>query len=238
MYRGIEIVALVPARAGSQGIPRKNIKLFSGKPLIAHTIEAAKNSRWVDMVIVSTESPSIARIALEHGAQIPFMRPKPLATDKASSLAALFHAMSELNNPRHSVRIWVVLQPTSPLRTEVDIDRAIELLFEKRAKAIVSVTEAFTKPHLVNHLPKNGSMAKFIPKTMAQKNRQEHPKSFQLNGAVYLGYADYIKKCKGFYGDQTYAYIMPKERSIDIDDQIDFHMAEALFEQRKGKRRS
>lgn len=228
MFKGKKILSLIPARGGSKGLPRKNILPFSGKPLIAWTIEQAKKSKYIDRIIVSTEDNQIAEISEQYGAEVPFTRPKILATDKAKGLNVVLHAIDWLENNNEKYKILLLLQPTSPLRTSKDIDVAIKLLFSKKAQAVISVCKAEHHPYWSNILPKDGCMKNFIRHEILNKNRQELPIFYRLNGAVYLAYCDYLKKNKGFWGDETYAYIMPIERSIDIDTKVDFRLAEII----------
>ena len=232
MYKEKTILALIPARGGSKGLPRKNIRPLLGKPLIAWTIEQAKASKYIDRVVVSTDDEEIADVAKKYGAEVPFMRPKELATDEAKGIDVVFHAMGwfRKNEKNKQYDLIMLLQPTSPLRTADDIDKAIELLFLKKAKAIVSVCEVDHHPLWANTLPENRCMKDFIRKKIMNKNRQELPTFYRLNGAIYLAYWDYIKEQKGFFGKETFAYIMPKERSVDIDGEIDLRLAEILGE--------
>jgi len=232
VYKGKTILGLIPARGGSKGLPRKNIKPLLGKPLIAWTIEQALASKYLDILIVSTEDKEIADISKKYGAEISFMRPKELAKDNAKGIDVVLHVIDWLkeNDKRKQYDLLMLLQSTSPLRTKEDIDKAIELLFLKEAKAIVSVCEVDHHPLWANTLPENGCMKNFIRKEIMNKNRQELPVYYRLNGAIYLAYCDYIREQKSFLGSETFAYIMPKERSIDIDDDIDFRLAKILLD--------
>lgn len=229
MIKGKKILAIIPARGGSKGIPHKNIKLIEGKPLIAWTIKAARMSRYIDKVIVSTDDTKIASVSKKYKAEVPFLRPKRLALDSSPTIEAVIHAINFLEKKDNDFDIIVLLQPTSPLRMRYDIDNAIKLLFRKKAEAIVSVTEAFIYPQWVNTLPANGCMKNFLSPQTANMNRPDLSKHFQLNGAVFVAFVDYVKKHRGFYGSKTFAYIMPKERSVDIDDILDFKFVEALL---------
>ena len=230
MYKGKNILGLIPARGSSKGLPRKNIKLLLGKPLIAWTIEQALASKYLDRVVISTNDKEIAEISKKYGAEIPFMRPKKLATDEAKGIDVVLHAIDWLKkkSKRKQYDLLMLLQPTSPLRTKEDIDKAIELLFLKEAKAIVSVCEVDHHPLWSNTLPEDGCMKDFIRQEIMNKNRQELSVFYRLNGAIYLAYWNYIKKQKSFFGEKTFAYIMPKERSVDIDDEIDLKLAKIL----------
>jgi len=234
LYKGKTILGLIPARGGSKGLPRKNIKPLSDKPLIAWTIEQALASKYLDRIAVSTDDKEIAEVSKKYGADVPFIRPKELAEDNAKGIDVVLHAIDWLkkNDRRKQYDLMMLLQPTSPLRTTEDIDKAIELLFLKKAKAIVSVCEVDHHPLWANTLPEDGCMKDFIRKEVMNKNRQELPKFYRLNGAIYIAYCDYLQKQKSFFGKDTFAYIMPKSRSMDIDDEIDFRLAEILI---KGK---
>jgi len=223
MYKGKNILGLIPARGGSKGLPGKNIKPLLGKPLIAWTIEQALASKYLDRVVVSTDDKKIAEISKKYGAGVPFMRPKELAEDNAKGIDVVLHVISRLkeNNKKKSYDLIMLLQPTSPLRTKEDIDKAMKLLFLKEANAIVSVCEVDHHPLWSNTLPEDGCMKNFISQEITNKNRQELPVFYRLNGAIYLAYCNYVKEQKSFIGEKTFAYIMPKERSIDIDDEID-----------------
>ena len=230
MYKGKSILALIPARGGSKGLLRKNILPLSGKPLIAWTIEQAKASAYLDKVIVSTDDAEIAEISRRFGAEVPFMRPEKLASDGAKAMDVIIHAIERLEGNGDIYDLTMLLQPTSPLRTAGDIDRAIELLFLKNAGAVVSVCETEHHPFWSNMLPPDGNMKDFLRPDVANKNRQELPVFYRLNGAIYLASVEYLKTNSGFMSTNTYAYIMPKEHSIDIDTKMDFQFAEFLMQ--------
>ena len=231
MYKGKNILGLIPARGGSKGLPRKNIKLLLGKPLIAWTIEQALASKYLDRVIVSTDDKEILDISKKYGAEVPFMRPKELAMDNVKGIDVVLHAIVSLkeDDRRKQYDLIMLLQPTSPLRKSVDIDKAIEFLFLKKAKAIVSVCEVDHHPLWANTLPEDGCMKDFIRQEIMNKNRQELSVFYRLNGAIYLAYCNYLKKYRSFIGEKTFAYVMPRERSIDIDNEVDLSLAEVLI---------
>ncbi len=231
MFKGQRILALIPARGGSKGLPGKNIRTLHGKPLIAWSIEAAKKSKYVDRTIVSTDSSEIAAIAEEYGGELPFKRPAELAADNSTGIDVCLHAMEWLSEKNDIYDLLLILQPTSPLRTTSDIDAAIATLDAKQAKALVSVCETDHHPWWSNQLPKDGNMKNFLRPEVLNKNRQELPTYYRLNGAIYLIETKLIKKTRSFYGPETFAYVMPTERSIDIDTLSDFHLAEAYLAQ-------
>lgn len=233
MYKGKRILGLIPARGGSKGLPRKNIIPLLGKPLIAWTIEQALSSKYLDAVIVSTEDEEISVTARRYNAEVPFIRPLELASDEASGMDVVFHAIGELERTGHDYDIVVDLQPTSPLRIAVDIDVSIEMLFSNgSAGAIVSVCPAEHHPYLANILPEDRSMKDFLRKDIKNRNRQKLPQYYRANGAVFAAYCDYLKKQGDFFGEHTYAYIMPPERSVDVDSILDFYLAEATLKKR------
>lgn len=230
MYNGKRIVALIPARGGSKGLPRKNIRPLSGRPLIAWTIDSAKSSRYVDWTVVSTEDAQIAEIARENGAAVPFMRPEELARDTSRGMEVVLHAIRWIReNEKTSYDLLLLLQPTSPLRNAGDIDKAIDLLFEKEAKAIVSICETEHHPYRMNTLPANGCLKDFIKQEARGKNRQELPVFYRVNGCIYLAYFEYLVTNNSFFSDRTFAYVMPRERSVDMDGELDFELAEIML---------
>lgn len=231
LYQGKTILGFIPARAGSQGVPGKNIRPLAGKPLIVHTIETARASGIFDFLLVSTDGEEIARIAREAGAEVPFLRPAELATDTAGGIDVLAHAMAWCEEKGRLYDWVMLLQPTSPLRSVEDILGACRLMLERKARAVVSVCEIDHHPWWSNTLPEDLCMENFIRPEILNLNRQELPIFYRVNGAVYLGEWDFIKSGRSFYGPHTYAYIMPRERSVDIDSEIDFTLAGILLEE-------
>lgn len=231
MYNNKKFLAIITARSGSKGIRDKNIKEMDGRPMIAYTIEAAKKSGIFDTVMVSTNSERYAQISKEYGAEVPFLRPQNLASDTSNSMDVIEHVLLELGKSGHTYDYFMLLQPTSPLRTEADITKAVELLFEKHANCVVSVCEAEHTPIYMNTIDASLSIDDFIPKNAA-KRRQDLPKYYRLNGAIYLCDTGYFLKYKDFYKSGSYAYIMDRGNSVDIDDEIDFKLAEILLSER------
>lgn len=219
-------LGLIPARAGSKGIPGKNIKLIAGKPLIAWTITAALNSRELDVVVVSTEDDAIADIARRWGAQVPFMRPRELALDTTSGVDPVFHALGHMPE----VDAVVLLQPTSPLRTAQDIDQCISLARELQAESVIAVVEAEQHPHWMYRVDLNHRMRPLIDAQPAV-TRQELPSVYAVNGAVYYAGVDSLKQHRTFVTPDSVAYVMPPERSVDIDTLLDWKLAELLLEE-------
>jgi len=228
MINNKKILAVITARAGSKRLPNKNILDLFGKPLIAWSIDAAKESKYLDKIIVSTDSDIIKDISINQGAEIPFLRPKTLASDTADSISVLKHAIEFYDKEFEYI---VLLQPTSPLRTVDDIDKAIELL-DANTKAIVSVCKTEHSPLWSNTLPSDYSMKNFIKKEMRNIRSQDLPPYYRLNGALYIANINYLYKNNGFLGEQTKAYIMSIENSIDIDTELDFLMVETILKRK------
>ena len=225
MYNDRKILAVIPARSGSKRLFNKNIKDLNGKPLIVWTIQAALKSAYIDKVIVSTDSEEIADISKRFGAEVPFIRPSNLSDDKTDSLSVIKHAV-EFYNSQYD--IVVLLQPTSPLRNTQDIDEAFKLL-NNNTKAVVSVCKTDHSPLWSNTLSDDYCMQYFIEEDVKGKRSQDIPQYYRLNGSIYISFILDMINNNGFFGELTKAYIMPKERSVDIDDLFDFQFAEYLF---------
>jgi CMP-N,N'-diacetyllegionaminic acid synthase len=224
------ILAIIPARGGSKGIPRKNICEVAGKPLIAWTIAAANQSRYLDRFILSSEDEEIIQVAQEWGCEVPFRRPFELALDNTPSMNLVIHALSQL--PHYDY--VVLLQPTSPLRTHIDIDACIEKCFRQNSNTCVSVTESSQSPYWMYTIGDADEMRSLFPSSQAIHQRQELPKVYMLNGAVYVAKCDWLLQNQTFIDLETLAYIMPPERSLDIDTKLDLVAAKILLNQSSG----
>ncbi len=203
---------------------------LGGKPVLAWTIEHAESCRYIDDVVVSTDNKKIADIARNWGGNVPFMRPRELAEDSSKIIDVINHALLFLENSGHRFDILVLLQPTCPLRAKKDVECAVELFFEKNAKAVISVSEVEHSPLWSNTLPADGSMRRFLKPEVINRNRQELPTYYRLNGSIYIASIEHLKRNQSFFGEHTFAYIMPRERSIDIDTIIDFLHVKAIME--------
>lgn len=222
MIENKKVLALIPARGGSKRLPRKNVLDLAGKPLIAWTIEAAKKSKYIDRVVVSTDDEEIAAISKTFGADVPFMRPYSLASDTATSNDVILHAINELDEPYDLI---IILQPTSPLRNHTHIDESLELLLEKQGEGVVSVTPCEHSPLWSNTLPEDGNMDGFFDK-LFHKRSQDLPCYYRLNGAIYCFTIESLMANKGIsYNDRVYSYLLPIEYSVDIDTKFDFEFA-------------
>lgn len=229
MFEGKRILAVIPARSGSKGLPGKNIRPLAGKPLLAWSIEAALDCSYIDKTIVSSDCPEICHIAEHHGAEAPFLRPAELASDDAKGIDAILHALDWLEGNDEHFDLVLTLQPTSPLRTAEEISLAIEQYAEPQVKAVVSVCQVDHHPWWSNTLPEDGNMKDFLRPEAINCNRQKLPQFYRLNGAIYLAEVDYLRQHESCLGPETYAFEMPLERSIDIDDLLNFKLAELLL---------
>jgi len=216
-----KVLALIPARGGSKGIPGKNIVDLAGKPLIAWTIEAAKACPSIDAVVLSTDDPAIADVAARYGCEVPFLRPPELATDESSSLDVVFHALEQLPE----FEVVLLLQPTSPLRTSSDIEICLNML--KEAPSVVSVRPSEDHPYLTFGINDGGTLTPFAKPTIGQSlRRQDLPGAWCLNGALYAADAGWLKSQRSFISSDTLAYQMPLERSLDIDTPAELRLAD------------
>jgi CMP-N,N'-diacetyllegionaminic acid synthase len=225
------MLALIPARGGSKGLPGKNLRLLGGLPLIAHTIRAARAAAGIDRVVVSTDAPDIAAVARAFGAETPFLRPSELAGDRSPAQEAYRHALRSLEAQgaaRHAA--CAILLPTAPLRLPTDIEGAVAVFRARRAQAVISVTPASHPPQWARRIDAQGVLRSWSGEDdTVRRNRQELPEALMPNGAIYVLDRALIDGDQGYYGDATYPYLMPRERSIDIDDLLDFRLAELLL---------
>ena len=220
-------IAIIPARSGSKGLKDKNIKDLCGKPLIAYTIEAAIESKMFDTIMVSTDSEKYAEISRKYGAEVPFLRSSATSSDAAGSWDVVREVLKRYEEQGQKYDSVMLLQPTSPLRTAKDIVDAFQLKKKKRAKAIVSVCEMDHSPLWSNTLPESLSMEGFIQTNSVP--RQQLPTYYRINGAIYLVETSILYSDKRIFDNNCFAYIMPRERSVDIDTELEIVVAESLL---------
>lgn len=223
MYNGKRILAIIPARGESKGVPHKNIIELCGKPLICYTITAGKNSKYIDYVMVSTDDDDIARISRDNGAEVPFLRPAELASDTAKTIDAILHAIQGLKEMGREFDSLVLLQPTEPLRTCDDIDAAIETYYAHDCNALVSVSEVDDHPILIRSI--QGERLKPLLNISSTVRRQDMPKYYRVNGCIYINAISEITAETSF-NDNPVPYVMEKNHSVDIDDLSDLALAE------------
>lgn len=239
MYKNKRILALIPARSGSKGLPGKNIRPLLGKPLIAWTIEQALNSKCVDKVVVSTESPILASVARSYGAETPFLRPKKLASDTAKSIDVILQAVDYFNKKSENFDYLVLLEPTSPLRGISDLDNAIKKLINKSkvSDALVSVGKIGLENPYIAKLIINGYVEPLIKKnTKKSFQRQQLPETFFPYGVIYASKVEALKKNKTFYHQRTIPYFIQRWQNYEIDDIYDFVCIEAILKERLDKK--
>lgn len=236
MIKNKRVLAVIPARAGSKGLPGKNIKDLLGKPLIAWTIEAALGSKYIDEIIVSTDGAEIAKISESFGANIPFLRPKEISEDTTTSIAVLEHALNFYKNSIGEEFDYVImLEPTSPLRDAKDIDDAFDVLFNSpaEASAIVGICKTESQnPAFLVHLVKDNLIEGYANKDMKVLRRQDIEPVYFFEGSLYISKVRTLLDKKTFYHSATIGYEFPKWKSLEIDDGDDFIMVEALLRSR------
>lgn len=221
------MLALIPARGGSKGVARKNVRLVGGKPLIAWSIEAALASADVDRVMVSTDDEEIAQTAREYGADI-LIRPSEFAGDRTPMIDVIEHALTMLDNPIGTYEYLLLLQPTAPARIPEDIENAFQAIRASGAESLISVfIDADKHPARAYTISSNF----LLPYEEEPKGslRQDLPKVYHRNGAIYLSRIDYIRRNRRLWSDSPQAFVMPKERSLNIDDELDLLIADLLL---------
>lgn len=237
MIKDKKILAIVLARGGSKRLPKKNIKSFNGKPMISWTIEAAKRSKYVDKVIVSTDSEEIASIARSAGAETPFIRPSELAADSTTSEDSLIHALNEVIKTGEKYDIMIDLQPTSPLRNNSHLDAAIEeFISHKKAKSLVSVMLMDKNPYWTQFVDSYGIMKPHFRRKNRSWVSSPDKALYMPNGAIYIMWVKDFLIDKKRYTDITIPYVMDKSVSADIDEEQDFAIAEFLMKYNKSNR--
>jgi CMP-N,N'-diacetyllegionaminic acid synthase len=223
----MSVLGVIPARGGSKGIPRKNIRPFSGKALIIWSIDAALQSGALDAVVVSTDDEEIAAVAREAGAAVPFMRPAELATDESPTIDTVLHALDRMP----AFDEVMLLQPTSPLRSSGDIAACISLARARRAPSVVAVSQADPHPYWMYELGPDGRLKAVVDRP-AVTRRQDLPDVYAVNGALYYARADWLRASGAFITGDSVAYVMPAERSVDVDTDADWRFAEWTLEGR------
>ena len=223
MFDNRKILAIIPARGGSKGIPHKNIIDLCGKPLISYTIEAGLKSKYIDYLMVSTDDEEIADISRSFGAEIPFLRPAELASDTSKTINAILHAIRSLEPMGKTFDSLVLLQPTQPLRTTDDIDSAIKKYYENGEESLVSVSEVDDHPILIRTI--EDDRLKNLLSGSSTCRRQDMPRYYRINGCIYINSIKDIGETTSF-NDNRVPFIMEKDHSVDIDEICDLQMAE------------
>ena len=225
-------LAIIPARSGSKGLPNKNIKELNGKPLIAYSIEAAINSRCFNTVMVSTDSKKYADVAARYGADVPFLRSRETSLDNASSWDTVEEVLQKYECIGKEFDTFCLLQPTSPMRSAIDICMAYDLYEKRAANAIVSMTELEHPIEWCGLIDEDLSLERFNNENDVR--RQELKVHYRPNGAIYIFSVVEFRQNRNLYRKGAYAYIMPRERSVDIDTEFDFDLAEFLIKKNEA----
>lgn len=228
----MKILTIIPARGGSKGLPNKNIRNLLGKPLIAWSIDTAKelNEHFDNRIVVSTDSEEIANVAKEYGAEIPFLRPAHLATDEASTMDVILHVIDFFEQKNEVFDLILLLEPTSPQRTAADVQSAIaQLTNTPDAESIVGICQAESSHPAFLVKLEDQFLRSYQNKTFEVIRRQDIEDFYFFEGSLYLSYTESLKKRKNFYHEQTLGYVVPKWKSFEVDDMTDLVIIEALL---------
>ncbi len=230
MYKNKRILAIIPARGGSKGLPGKNIRVMCGKPLIAWSIEHAQKSKYVDEIFISTDSQEIADVAEKYGAPCPELRPEYLARDTAPSSEFIVYTLEKMQKEGKHFDYFILLEPTSPLRDVEDVDKSIEMLIDSpESESIVGVAMSGTvHPAFMVLVGQNGYLEPLDP-NQHEMRRQDLPDVFFFEGSVYVSSVEAFLKKRSFYHDKTLPYIVPEWKSHEVDDIVDFNIIETIM---------
>ena len=223
----MKICSIITARGGSKGVPKKNIKPLNGKPVIAYSIEESLKSNLIKETYVTTENEEISEVSVKYGAKV-IDRPKELAQDNSTSVDVVLHSLNYLEDNDDFPDFFVLLQPTSPLRTKEDIEKAIKLFIENECNALISVSQ-LDHSSMMSFEIQNNFLTPNCDEKFLNKRRQELPSFYCPNGAIYITTPTSLRKNKTFIPTKTIPYIMPKERSVDLDTELDFKFAEFIL---------
>lgn len=230
-----DILAVIPARGGSKGIPRKNLRTLAGKPLVMYTIEAAKKSQWVSRVLVSTDDEEIKSISVTAGAEVPYLRPAELATDDVHAIEVVLHALSWLREKESYIpEVVVMLLPTSPLRRADAIDEAIKRFFMLKVPSVVSVVRCAQRLVQIRYI-RGGALVPVMDLPNPNIQRQDCEPIFAVNGAIYVASPATIETFRTFHVPRAIAFEMESRHSLDIDTVDDLELAEYYLEKRRGE---
>jgi len=237
LYKGKSILAVIPARGGSKGLPGKNIKELCGKPLVAWSVEQAKTSKYLDKIIVSTDDEKIAEKAKQYGAEVPFLRPAKLAQDGTPTIDVLIHLIDYLKDKGLNYDILVLLEPTSPLRKKGDIDSAIEILVENYevTDSVISLGEVHLENPHVMKVVENNYLKKLIQDSSNILRRQDYPDVYFPYGVFYGAKIESLLKHKTFYTDRAMPHFIERWQNYELDDVFDFLCIEAVMKEKMEK---
>lgn len=228
------VVAAIFARGGSKGLPRKNLRPLAGRPLLAHAIDAARACPGVDRVIVSTDDAEIAEVGRAHGAEVPFLRPPELARDDSPEWLAWQHALRELERAGEPAELLVTVPTTAPLRAVEDVEACLRAVRDSDADCAITVTPAQRSPYFnMVHLDPEGWAELVIAPDRTIARRQDAPRVFDITTVAYCSRTDYVLRARSLFEGRVRAVVVPRERAVDIDDELDFAFAEFLVQRRE-----
>lgn len=232
MYKGKKILAVIPARGGSKGVPRKNIIEVGGHPLIKYTIDCGKNSKYLDRTIISTEDLLIKRVAEENGGDVPFLRPKELAEDTSKTIDCIVHAVNTLKSMGEEYDYVIILQNTVPLRKSWHVDEAIEMIVDSSERSLVSISEVDEHPILMRTLNEDKTVKNLLHMNSTMR-RQDFPKFYKVDGAIAIQKIDTEFNLETSINDGKLGYVMERKYSTDIDNYLDIKIIEYYLEKEK-----
>ena len=232
MYKNKKILAVIPARGGSKGVPRKNIIEVGGHPLIKYTIDCGKNSKYLDRVVISTEDLLIKKVAEENGGDVPFLRPKELAEDTSKTIDCIVHAVDTLKSMGEEYDYVMILQNTVPLRKSWHVDEAIEMIVDSNERSLVSISEVDEHPILMRTLNED-KMVKNLLQMNSTMRRQDFPKFYKVDGAIAIQKIDEKFNLETSINDGKLGYVIERKYSTDIDNYLDIKIIEYYLEKEK-----
>ena len=230
MINGLRVLGIVTARAGSKGLPGKNYRLLHGKPLLSYALEAGTLSSYVDDVVLSSNCPTCIEIANKAGAMVPFVRPDFLSADTVPSADVIEHTIAYLKNMGSEYDLFVLLEPTSPLRDSRDVDLALDAMMQSKFQAMVSVCEAEDQhPAFMFQLGNSGDLVTWSSDEFKALRRQDVSPAYFLEGSLYISFVNIFIEKRTFCHSETGGYVVPKWKSLEIDDIVDFVCVEAIM---------
>lgn len=232
MYKDKKILAVIPARGGSKGVPRKNIIEVGGHPLIKYTIDCGKNSKYLDRTVISTEDLLIKRVAEENGGDVPFLRPKELAEDTSKTIDCIVHAVDTLKSMGEKYDYVMILQNTVPLRKSWHVDEAIEMIVDSSERSLVSISEVDEHPILMRTLNEDKTVKNLLHMNSTMR-RQDFPKFYKVDGAIAIQKIDDEFNLETSINDGKLGYVMKRKYSTDIDNYLDIKIIEYYLEKEK-----
>ncbi len=237
MYKNKKIIGIIPARGGSKGVPGKNIKMINGKPLISWTVEAAKLSKFLDRIFVSTDSKKIRDISINLGLDVPFLRPPIFSQDNSPSWEAVVHALDEFKKINQEYDYVALLEPTSPLRKQNDIDNAIiKIINNKDAESLVSLGEIHMEhPKIVKKINSDNFVEPYIKHSEDIFQRQQMDNAYFPYGVIYLSSVISFYQNKKFYSKKTIPYFIERWQNYELDDMFDFEIIENILNKYEAK---